>query len=396
MTSLVPIKPNLALAQIEAPVIDALRKLCVDAEGKPASENEVMAFAQYCAKKGLDPFSKHAYFIKDKRGKVSYQISIDGLRGRAEATGRYRGRLGPYWMGKDKEWRDYWAEDGAPLAARVGVLREGWSEPCWGFARFKSFCGIVQDYTPWGKAPDNQLAKCAEAQALRAAFPEVCGGLYLSEDYTAGVESVDGEIIPEPETPAPAPAKKFKHVDVSKPVETTPPKRGKAEAAPEPAKPASEKTPSQASIEFTENTDESMLKCEQCGQTTSPVLTKSGPHTRADCGYCGRYIKFVGKNTTDKTHQQMVEQAKEVFPGAQDVTPQVDAFGDNEPASEELKSDVWIRWCERFGKANAKAEMQRLLPEITSMRAATVGQVAKIETVLAAHSDATEKEFDLF
>lgn len=346
MTSLVPIKPNLALAQIEAPVIDALRRLCVDAEGKPASENEVMAFAQYCAKKGLDPFSKHCYFIKDKRGKVSYQISIDGLRGRAEATGRYRGRLGPYWMGKDKEWRDYWAEDGAPLAARVGVLREGWSEPCWGFARFKSFCGVVQDYTPWGKAPDNQLAKCAEAQALRAAFPEVCGGLYLSEDYTAWVESVDGEIIPEPEAPAPAPAKKFRHVDVSKPVETTPPKKGKAEPAPELAP----------------------EPVKQAQEAPVPAL---------------------------ETLKQVVQ---EVFPGAQEVatTPQVDAFGENEPASEELKSDVWIRWCERFGRTNAKAEMQRLLPEITSMRAATVGQVAKIETVLAAHSDAPEKEFDLF
>lgn len=353
MTNLVPIKPQLALAQIEAPVIDALRRLCVDAEGKPATENEVMAFAQYCAKKGLDPFSKHCYFIKDKRGKVSYQISIDGLRGRAEATGRYRGRLGPYWMGKDKEWRDYWAEDGAPLAARVGVLREGWSEPCWGFARFKSFCGIVQDYTPWGKAPDNQLAKCAEAQALRAAFPEVCGGLYLSEDYTAGVESVDGEIIPEPETPAPAPAKKFRHVDISKPVETTPPKRGKAnpelvsaiqklQEPEEPAKPAQE-APVSAAVE---------------------------------------------------THQQMVEQAQEVFPGAQEVTPQVDVFGDNEPASEELKSEAWMLWCQRFGKANAKAKMQELLPEIASMRNATFGQVARIHEVLSANNQ--EKEFDLF
>lgn len=358
MTNLVPVKPQLSLAQIDASVIDALRKLCLDADGKPATENEVMAFAQYCAKKGLDPFSKHCYFIKDKRGRVSYQISIDGLRGRAEATGRYRGRLGPYWMGKDKTWHDYWVEDGAPLAARVGVLREGWTEPCWGFARFKSFAGIVQDYTPWGKAPDNQLAKCAEAQALRAAFPEVCGGLYLSEDYTAGVESVDGEIIPEPEAPAPAPAKKFKHVDVSKPVETSAPKKSKAEpapvSAPEPAK--------------------------QAQEAPVPAPDPAKPAQEAPVSAL-------------ETLKQVVQ---EVFPGAQEVAPQVDVFGDNEPASEELKSDVWIRWCERFGKTNAKAEMQRLLPEITSMRAATVGQVAKIETVLAAHSDAPEKEFDLF
>lgn len=346
MTNLVPVKPQLLLAQIDASVIDALRKLCVDADGKPASENEVIAFAQYCAKKGLDPFSKHCYFIKDKRGRVSYHISIDGLRGRAEATGRYRGRLGPYWMGKDKTWHDYWVEDGAPLAARVGVLREGWSEPCWGFARFKSFCGVVQDYTPWGKAPDNQLAKCAEAQALRAAFPEVCGGLYLSEDYTAGVESVDGEIVPEPETPVPAPNKKFKHVDVSKPVETTASKKSKAEAAPEPA-PEPAKPAQEASV--------------------SAVV---------------------------ETHQQMVTQAQEVFPGAQDVTPKIDALGDNDPASEELKSEVWMLWCQRFGKANAKAKMQELLPEIASMRNATFGQVARIHEVLSANNQ--EKEFDLF
>ena len=35
------------------------------------------------------------------------------------------------------------------------------------------------------------------------------------------------------------------------------------------------------------------LKCKRCNQRSKPTLTKSGPHIKASCGKCGKYIKFV-------------------------------------------------------------------------------------------------------
>lgn len=35
------------------------------------------------------------------------------------------------------------------------------------------------------------------------------------------------------------------------------------------------------------------LFCKHCAQKVSPVLTASGPHHKACCPECGRYIQFV-------------------------------------------------------------------------------------------------------
>lgn len=36
------------------------------------------------------------------------------------------------------------------------------------------------------------------------------------------------------------------------------------------------------------------LTCRRCGTVTrAPRLSPSGPHRRADCPRCGRYVKFV-------------------------------------------------------------------------------------------------------
>jgi hypothetical protein len=35
------------------------------------------------------------------------------------------------------------------------------------------------------------------------------------------------------------------------------------------------------------------LECGRCGHAGEPTFSRSGPHIRADCGGCGRYIRFV-------------------------------------------------------------------------------------------------------
>jgi hypothetical protein len=83
------------------------------------------------------------------------------------------------------EWRDVWLAAKPPLAAKVGVLRHDFKEPVWGVAKFDSFCQRNKDGSlaaMWAKMADLMIAKCAEAQALRKAFPQDLSGLYTPDE----------------------------------------------------------------------------------------------------------------------------------------------------------------------------------------------------------------------
>lgn len=128
---------------------------------------------------GLDVFTRQIYMI-ERKGRYGIQVSIDGLRLVAERTQKYAGQLGPFWCGTDGKWVDVWLSKETPAAARVGVLRADFQEPLWAVARWDSY---AQPTSPtWRNMGDLMLAKCAEALALRRAFPQDLSGLYVAEE----------------------------------------------------------------------------------------------------------------------------------------------------------------------------------------------------------------------
>lgn len=165
-----------------------------------ASDDEFRIFLEVCQSRRVDPFSKMVYLVprwdsKEGRMVMAIQSSIDYFRLTAERTSGYAGQLGPQWCGDDGEWKDVWLAAKAPRAARVAVLRHSFKEPLWSVALWDSYAqkdkgGNVTKF--WQTMGPLMIGKCAEALAIRRAFPENLSGLYTAEEM-AQAEPIEVE-----------------------------------------------------------------------------------------------------------------------------------------------------------------------------------------------------------
>lgn len=153
-----------------------------------APNADLAVFLNFAQRTGLDPFARQIYMIGrySKNGtKWTIQASIDGLRIVAERSGDYAGQTAVEYCGNDGVWRDVWVGNEPPVAARVGVLRHGFNVPLYAVAYFDEYVQTDRDGRPtamWASKPKLMLAKCAEALALRKAFPNDLAGLYTADE----------------------------------------------------------------------------------------------------------------------------------------------------------------------------------------------------------------------
>jgi len=152
--------------------LDVLRRfICADFKGAPPSDGELMFFMLYCRRHGLDPFSRQAHLLKTKNG-PQVCLGIDAMRIRAAATQQYAGQDEPAFEHDQR---------GAILACKVVVYRLVGGQRV-GFPGI-AWMGESRGTSPiWGTRPRGMLEKCAEAKALRKAFPESCGAFYAPEE----------------------------------------------------------------------------------------------------------------------------------------------------------------------------------------------------------------------
>jgi len=178
-----------------------------------AKADDVALFVATCERTGLDPFARQIMPSSrntQKNGQWvtlwTWLVTIDGLRKIAVDSGDYEGQEGPWWCGDDGVWHEVWTKKGPCFAAKVLVHRKGFRTGLSGIAKYESYVQKKKDGQPnsvWANLGDHMTAKCAEALALRRAYPNEMAGLYTSDEMAqAGFEPPAEPVKPEASEPA--------------------------------------------------------------------------------------------------------------------------------------------------------------------------------------------------
>jgi phage recombination protein Bet len=143
-----------------------------------ATDNELALFLYTAQRTGLDPLARQIYCIK-RQGKMTIQAGIDGYRLIADRTGKYAGNDDPVF-GPDHQV----GNTTAPTSATVTVWKmvSGVRCPFTSTARWSEYCPAGNQAFMWTKMPYLMLGKCAEALALRKAFPAELSGIYTDAE----------------------------------------------------------------------------------------------------------------------------------------------------------------------------------------------------------------------
>ena len=164
-------------------IISYYRGLIGNTTSSLITDNDIKYFFAHAKACDLNPFKNEIILVPFKNKtdgtiKVSYITTISGLRIIAQRTGLYRGQTIPLFCGKSQEWYEAWIYDEPPIACKVGVYRYDCTEPIYYVAKFKEYTTGLGN---WLTKPCIMLQKCAEAGAIRKAFPE-SAGLYTEEE----------------------------------------------------------------------------------------------------------------------------------------------------------------------------------------------------------------------
>jgi phage recombination protein Bet len=166
MTDALALAPAPSAPTVTRDQLDLVRRTV--AAGATDAELELFLFD--CQRRGVHPLDRLIHFTK-RGGRYTPITSIDFLRGRAHDTGEM--------AGSDDAVFD---QDIQVATVTVYRLTRGVRYAYTATARYTEYVPAAGQDHMWHKMPHTMLGKCAEALALRKAFPQQLGGLYVKEE----------------------------------------------------------------------------------------------------------------------------------------------------------------------------------------------------------------------
>jgi phage recombination protein Bet len=177
-------------------------KVLRETVAKGLTDSEYIAFGTLCAATGLNPIRKEIWAIKTSQG-LQIMTGLNGYRAIANSHPSYDGMEGPVF---------HYDENGNLKSAEVFVYRKDRSRAHKGYAILKE---VSNNGPVWKQRTHQMLAKCAECDGLRRAFPQEMSGLYAEEEMPSEFNkpSDNGFTPAKVVQPAPLPAPTVPQVD---------------------------------------------------------------------------------------------------------------------------------------------------------------------------------------
>lgn len=154
-----------------------------------ASAAEAYVFNSWCAHNGLDPWRREAYLVKYGSSPAQMLTAKDAFTKRAESNPRYQGsKAGVVVINRNNELENRVGElvlDGEELVGGwADVFVKDYVTPISATVSFRERCQY-KDGKPqakWATSPGLMIRKCALVAALREAFPNDVGGMYVPDE----------------------------------------------------------------------------------------------------------------------------------------------------------------------------------------------------------------------
>lgn len=163
------------------------------------SDQEVVMFINLCKYQKLNPFLKEAYLVKFKGSPANIITSKEAYMKKAERAKGFEG----FEAGLIIEREGEILEVEGSFALKTDNLLGGWCK-AYKKDRTKPYVAKIalDEYNKgqaiWKSKPKTMIRKVAIVQALREAFPEDLGALYVEEEagqvHVSGEEEVKSEI----------------------------------------------------------------------------------------------------------------------------------------------------------------------------------------------------------
>ena len=173
---------------------DVRMHICPQADAK-----EVAYFMELCRAQRLNPFLNEAYLVKFQGRPAQIMVAHKALVKRAEAHPQYDGMEHGVVVMRGGEVHN--EQRGAYYPEAGETLLGGWAKVYRKDRRMpiyaeRSFTSMNKNQANWKSMPDVMIDKCAQAAALREAFPDELRGMYVQEEMGQEVPAQDVSVEP--------------------------------------------------------------------------------------------------------------------------------------------------------------------------------------------------------